>query len=102
MIITRTTYPWTARAVLFRQKIGDGNLMYDVEIDVVTSEKNMICVREYVDGKIRDLYRYVYSSVLGFIGPVCQVFRTDFGLDLCYVGKFIVDGSRIFDSSNFD
>lgn len=102
MIITRTHYPWTAKAVLFRQKIGVGNLTYDVEVDVVGSDKNMILVHEYVDGDIRDVYRYVYSPVLGFIGPVCEIFRLDFGLELCFAGKFFVDGTRVFDFSNFD
>ena len=102
MIITRTHYPWTARAVLFRQKIVVGNLTYDIEVDAVGSEKNMILVREYIDGNVRDIYRYVYSPLLGFIGPVCQVFRTDFGVDLCFAGKFFIDGSRAFDSADFD
>lgn len=102
MIISRTSYPWTAHAVLFRQKIGVGNLTYDIEVDAVGSDKNMILVREYVDGNIRNIYRYVYSRLLGFIGPVCEVFRTDFGVDLCFAGKFFVDGARVFDSTNYD
>lgn len=102
MIITRTSYPWTAKAVLFRQKIGDAFLMYDFEVDVIGTEKNMILIRECIDGNIKNVYRYVYLSLFGFIGPVCQVFRTEFGIDLCYVGKFIIDASAFFDSSNYD
>lgn len=102
MVITRTNYPWTAKAVLFRQKIGDVFLTYDFEVDSIGTEKNMILIREYVDGNIKNVYRYVYLSLFGIIGPVCQVFRTDFGIELCYVGKFIVDASVCFDFSSYE
>lgn len=91
MIIERTSYPWTPSGVLFSQKIGYGNFTYNLRVEKLRSDRNGVIIRTYdSNDKLISIDRYYYNALFHYVQAVIQIFDVDFGIDLDYVGKFII------------
>lgn len=91
MIIERTSYVWAAKAALWRQTLTQGDIKYIVEVDRLYNDKCGVIVWYYICDTLQSVSRYCYCVLFSFVQAVKQIFDVDFGIDLEWYGKFVIE-----------
>ena len=101
MIVVRTSYPWTASAVLFLQKIDLPSGAVKIQVDKVNKDTNGVIIREYSpNGDCKSISYYRYCNLFSYLQAVKQIFAVAFSIFLVWRGKFVVSDG--FDDDVFD